>query len=1439
MLSIAKGYDTAYLTGAVSAGREGYYTGAVAAGEPAGLWYGAGADELGLAGEVDAGLMEAVYGSLLDPRDPAAHDRASWSEAAPLAVGHRHYRCADDIYTDLLGREVGAGPERRAELRAQAERSARQAVSFYDVTFSAPKSVSVVGVAFERMANDARAAGDLEAAEAWGALTKTVEDAVLAGSRAAVDYLQDVAGYSRVGHHGGGAGRWTDAHAFVVAQFLQHDSRDRDPQLHVHQAILNRVRCADGVWRSVDSRALHAHRGAAGAIAERVMEAYLDQAVGVWFEARPDGRSREIVGVSQEMRDRFSSRRCAIGPKAEQLTAAFRERYGREPSPPELREIFQQATLATRTAKSHQGETHEQRLERWTALAEALTVGGLTQVAHDVLGLADRRPEVAAWSQRDVIERALARVAESKATWSRSDLMRALSDQLPGRLGLGPEDIRSLLEGLTDQALTSAVLVSIEESTEDTPGELVLADGRSALSAPGCERYATKGQIVAERTLRAAAVERGAAAVSVEMADAVIARFSECGHALGQDQAAAVRGVLTSGARVEVITAAAGTGKSFVVGALAEAWAQSGRRLFGLTTAQNAANVLTAEGVTSSNITRWLGAQQRLAAGRPVGDDAVFALRAGDIVTVDEASMVATGHLAQIHRVCRAADVKLLLVGDPHQLAAVGPGGALVDIAQRGLNYQLSEVRRFRAEWERGASLRLREGDASVLGVYARHGRLVEGGTAEQTEAAAARAWLADTLGGQESLLLVPSNAQADRVCAALRAELVRLGKVTEDGVPLGLQGTTAGVGDLIQARRNGWELLGFEGNTAAPVNRATYRVTGLREDGGLIVAPVQRDLDGVERLGESLRLPGGYVSQHVALAYASTVHAAEGRTVGTCHGVAGPGVNAAALYVMSSRGRERNTLWTVTTPVASDAPPGAGAEVVSRTAHAVLADILQGAEQEMSAVAQREQAEIDVLSVLRHGDRLIMGIGLATTGRTAVTLDRLVAQGVLDAHDRTRLAADEALGSLEQLVRTAELAGHDPDTVLAHAVASRDFDGVRSVAQTLHARISTTLKGQLTPTVTSHADLIPREVPAQWRPWLDKHAADADARRRELGSQVAQSVPQWAREALGPLPQDPGQRAEWEHKAGYVAAYRELTGYDSEADPLGFAPGAGMPEKQALWRAAHAALDMPDALVEEQQLTEGQLRLRLRAYHRETTWAPRYVAEELEATRAHEQRLRHDATLWAAHADAATDPTQAQQLRAAAAQAHAEAEVLKHQADDLDAADIARGAWYTATAVTRELARRASIELSARGVDLTNPEDLTTAPDWLAAHRAEQATEDLHREIHDEFELDTTDLDERPPVDTERALETAVPDIREISVADTTEHTDPTQRYRVPTVDHAAASVTRAKTALTELHTRHEYDQAHELEDTHHEPTRWADHDRTTTQHDGEALEC
>ena len=72
--------------------------------------------------------------------------------------------------------------------------------------------------------------------------------------------------------------------------------------------------------------------------------------------------------------------------------------------------------------------------------------------------------------------------------------------------------------------------------------------------------------------LAAAAVERGAAAMTPQAAAGFLDALAKQGRALGADQAAAVRGILTSGAKVETLVGPAGTGKSFVVGALAKAW---------------------------------------------------------------------------------------------------------------------------------------------------------------------------------------------------------------------------------------------------------------------------------------------------------------------------------------------------------------------------------------------------------------------------------------------------------------------------------------------------------------------------------------------------------------------------------------------------------------------------------------------------------------------------------------------------------------------------------------------------------------------------------------------------------------------------------------------------------------------------------------------------
>lgn len=73
------------------------------------------------------------------------------------------------------------------------------------------------------------------------------------------------------------------------------------------------MQCADGQWRTLDGRSLHLFR--AGAAAERTTEEYLTRVLGVRLAMRPDGKAREVVGISTELIGALSSRDRAIGPK--------------------------------------------------------------------------------------------------------------------------------------------------------------------------------------------------------------------------------------------------------------------------------------------------------------------------------------------------------------------------------------------------------------------------------------------------------------------------------------------------------------------------------------------------------------------------------------------------------------------------------------------------------------------------------------------------------------------------------------------------------------------------------------------------------------------------------------------------------------------------------------------------------------------------------------------------------------------------------------------------------------------------------------------------------------------------------------------------------------------------------------------------------------------
>jgi len=662
-------------------------------------------------------------------------------------------------------------------------------------------------------------------------------------------------------------------------------------------------------------------------------------------------------------------------------------------------------------------------------------------------------------------------------------------------------------------------------------------------------------------------------------------------------------------------------------------------------------------------------------------------------VVLDESSMTPTSQLLAVAQRCAAAGAKLVFAGDPYQLGTVGGSSLAHDLPQRGQRFELAQVRRFREDWEKAASLGLRQGDPRVLEAYAAHGRIIDGGTIEEAQRLLVRNYLADRAAGLDTVLVARTNEQAAQLSALVRAYLVDTGHVAEHGVPVAGD-NIAGVGDVIEARRNGWQLLGRWGNTSVPINKTTYTVTATRPDGGLIVTDPH---------GQTLTLPGNYVREHVVLGYGRTVYSVEGLTCHTVWGLVDDHTRRQDLYVTLSRGQRANHAVIVTRTAAPDAPTGQIHRAHHRDARAVLADALagnpdDGAEFASPSLYNEHQADLQ-RSLLRSLDRLGVEVDLALVGRTAAILDSLTEQGVLSVEQRAALAADpRSLGDLDARLRQAELAGHDVEEVLTHAVTQRGLDDARDLGQVLAARLRTDLRGRLQPQITSALDLVPPWLRAN--PRFAELAAAADERFAELGATAVDEQPRWLTEHLGPVPDDLWGRLDYEQRAGRIAGYCELVGHADQDSPIGAPPRHDAAHHRALWHVAHEALGAPCAGPVESEMTDAQLRAAVDRWHREEAAAPAYVAEELEDAHHAARDNRVNAKHWEAAAQGA-DHAQRHMLLADARRARDAAAAAAARIPDLQRRNEYRTQWYAATAEVRDAAARALSEASVRGVNL------------------------------------------------------------------------------------------------------------------------------------------
>jgi conjugative relaxase-like TrwC/TraI family protein len=933
--TLSKGYDLDYVWKQVDPtlakdAADYYIQASESTGEPPGRWWGPGAQAIGLEpGQVvEQEPYDLLFGEHKAP--------GGMLLGRPPGGGRK----AADIYAGLLAAEPRATAERKRELRLEASRQARQSPLFFDLTLSLSKSTSIFHASLGENARLAHEAGDAAGEEYWSGLVAEVDAMIYQAVEAGFTYFQREAGYTRTGSHnkrvnGRETGQWHEAD-LAVAHWLQHTSRDGDMQLHVHSQIAHLARTGtDGKWRAPDSLGYNEHIGAVGAITAQHLEEALTARFGMEWTARDDGHGFEISGISGEMMRLFSSRRKSITADLRERVARFEQRYGRAPSQRELAQLGQASNFATRRVKEGALDVAELHAGWADKLARALGVP-LAPVAPSVwhadpgrAGTGSRAAEGPSAVPEDLVlsraaQQAVALAQQEKSTWTRADLIKYLGRVLP-RTGRNPA--QAALENLADRALRGEfepVLCLEAPEPAEVPDSLLCADGRSVYRRHGGTRYATRAQLSMEEQMTAQASAQGTPRMTREAAaqalgadldrlELALAGQTDAaddaprtGSGLREDQAAAALSVLTDGRRVSVINAPAGSGKTRVLAEIAKAWTAAGLGpVIGVTAAQSARNTLAAGVPVSHNSAQFLG---HLPGRRGARGPVLISL--GTLLVVDEASMMTGPDLADLISLAETHSGKVIIAGDTSQLQAVQNGGGMSLLADRLGYVRLAEPVRFQAGWEQAASLRLRDGDTSVLTDYDQHARIA-GGPPDQMLDATASAYVALTLQGTDVLLMVADHATRRELSRRIRDDLVRLGQVRPGPEVCISDGATASPGDLIICPRNDHTIeAGEPGRTLA--NGDLLRIEAVTS-GGLLV---RRALDADRETGRRRWTDRQFLYAHfeeAELGYAVTDHVAQGRTVHTGLAVITGTEDRQHAYVALTRGTHDNTTYVYT----------------------------------------------------------------------------------------------------------------------------------------------------------------------------------------------------------------------------------------------------------------------------------------------------------------------------------------------------------------------------------------------------------------------------------------------------------------------------------------------------------------------------------------------
>ena len=219
--------------------------------------------------------------------DPQHLDASAWAGKGADALGLSG-AVEPDVFRDILEGTVPDGSGRRLGRGEKdgtfAHRPGR------DLTFSAPKSVSLAAM----LGGDA-------------AVSAAHDDAV----KRTLAWLEATTVQTRMKDPETGRLVHAGGQRMVAATFRHEVSRNLDPQLHTHAVVANMVQGDDGKWRTMSNESLYRRQKLIGMVYRSELARGLKE-LGYRIEkTHADGRF-EIAGVTRPVIDAFSTRRAEI-----------------------------------------------------------------------------------------------------------------------------------------------------------------------------------------------------------------------------------------------------------------------------------------------------------------------------------------------------------------------------------------------------------------------------------------------------------------------------------------------------------------------------------------------------------------------------------------------------------------------------------------------------------------------------------------------------------------------------------------------------------------------------------------------------------------------------------------------------------------------------------------------------------------------------------------------------------------------------------------------------------------------------------------------------------------------------------------------------------------------------------------------------------------------